>query len=82
MRGFAGSVAGQCIHDTPGRPVTAVPEGGILKFIDETRLAEAGTAGRTVANLAKPGRRTCAAGAAGDVGKADFFLNPTTRRLR
>jgi sugar/nucleoside kinase (ribokinase family) len=68
------SVIGLYILDVLGRPVTAIPPGGNVEFIEEIRLTVAGTAGGTVVDTAKLGLRSLAVGAVGDDEKADFVL--------
>jgi sugar/nucleoside kinase (ribokinase family) len=68
------SVIGLFILDVLGRPVTAIPEGGSVEFIEEIRLTVAGTAGGTVVDAAKLGLKSLAVGAVGDDEKADFVL--------
>lgn len=74
-RNFDVSVVGLYILDILGRPVTHIPTGGNVEFIDEIRLTVAGTAGGTVVDLAKLGLNCQAVGAVGDDEKADFVLN-------
>ncbi len=69
------SVVGLYILDILGRPVTAIPDGGNVDFIDEIRLTVAGTAGGTVMDLAKLGLNCLAVGAVGSDEKADFVLD-------
>lgn len=69
------SVVGLYILDILGRPVTAIPEGGNVDFIDEIRLTVAGTAGGTVMGLAKLGLDCLAVGAVGSDEKADFVMD-------
>ncbi len=73
-RRFDVSVVGLYILDILGRPVTAIPEGGNVGFIEEIRLTVAGTAGGTVIDLAKLGLNCQAVGAVGDDEKADFVI--------
>jgi sugar/nucleoside kinase (ribokinase family) len=68
------SVIGLYILDVLGRPVTRIPEGGNVDFIDEIRLTVAGTAGGTVVDTAKLGLKSLAVGAVGDDEKADWVL--------
>jgi len=68
------SVVGLYILDILGRPVTAIPDGGNVDFIEEIRLTVAGTAGGTVIDLAKLGLSCQAVGAVGSDEKADFVL--------
>lgn len=69
------SVVGLYILDILGRPVSAIPEGGNVEFIEEIRLTVAGTAGGAAVDCAKLGLRTAAVGAVGEDEKADFVLN-------
>jgi sugar/nucleoside kinase (ribokinase family) len=75
VSGFDVSVVGLYILDILGRPVTAIPEGGNVDFIEEIRLTVAGTAGGTVVDLAKLGLKCRAVGAVGSDEKADFVIN-------
>ena len=68
------SVIGLYILDVLGRPVTAIPDGGGVEFIEEIRLTVAGTAGGTVVDTAKLGLNSLAVGAVGDDEKADWVL--------
>ncbi|MFN0114221.1 MAG: hypothetical protein ACKVPY_06045 [Paracoccaceae bacterium] len=66
------SIIGLYTLDIPGRPVTRIPDGGGVEFIEEIRLTVAGTAGGTVVDTAKLGLRSLAAGAVGDDEKTDW----------
>lgn len=68
------SVIGLYILDVLGRPVTAIPDGGNVEFIEEIKLTVAGTAGGTVIDTAKLGLNCLAVGAVGDDEKADWVL--------
>ena len=68
------SVIGLYILDVLGRPVTRIPEGGNVEFIEEIRLTVAGTAGGTIVDTAKLGLKSLAVGAVGDDEKADWVL--------
>ncbi len=68
------SVIGLYILDVLGRPVSKIPEGGNVEFIDEIRLTVAGTAGGTAIDVAKLGLNSRAVGAVGDDEKADWVL--------
>ncbi len=68
------SVIGLYILDILGRPVTRIPDGGNVDFIEEIRLTVAGTAGGTVVDTAKLGLKSLAVGAVGDDEKADWVL--------
>lgn len=69
------SVCGAYILDIVGAPVTDIPPGGTRYFIDEIRLAVAGTAGGAAVPCARLGLRTLAVGAVGDDEKADWLLD-------
>ncbi len=69
------SVIGLYILDVLGRPVTKIPDGGNVEFIEEIRLTVAGTAGGTVVDAAKLGLNCLAVGAVGDDEKADWVLH-------
>ena len=68
------SVIGLYILDVLGRPVTRIPDGGNVEFIEEIRLTVAGTAGGTIVDTAKLGLKSLAVGAVGDDEKADWVL--------
>lgn len=74
------SVVGLYILDILGRPVSRIPDGGNVEFIDQIRLTVAGTAGGTVVDCAKLGLRALAVGAVGDDEKADFILDSLGRQ--
>jgi len=63
------------VLDILGRPVSEIPKGGDLAYIDELRLTVAGTAGGTIIDCAKLGLSTLAVGAVGDDEKADFVVS-------
>ena len=71
---FDATIVGLYILDVLGRPVTKIPDGGNVEFIEELRLTVAGTAGGTVVDCAKLGLKTLAVGAVGDDEKADFVI--------
>jgi sugar/nucleoside kinase (ribokinase family) len=73
------SVIGLYILDVLGRPVSRIPDGGNVDFIDEIRLTVAGTAGGTVVDTAKLGLKSLAVGAVGDDEKADWVLMALAR---
>jgi len=73
------SIIGLYILDILGRPVTHIPEGGNVEFIDQIRLTVAGTAGGTVVDVVKLGLDTLAVGAVGDDEKADFVIDTLGR---
>ncbi len=68
------SVIGLYILDVLGRPVSRIPDGGDVDFIDEIKLTVAGTAGGTIIDTAKLGLKSLAVGAVGDDEKADWVL--------
>jgi sugar/nucleoside kinase (ribokinase family) len=68
------SVIGLYILDVLGRPITRIPDGGGVDFIEDIRLTVAGTAGGTVIDTAKLGLKSLAVGAVGDDEKADWVL--------
>jgi len=65
---------GLYILDVLGRPVTSIPEGSGVEFIEEIRLTVAGTAGGTVIDAAKLGLNCAAVGAVGSDEKADWMM--------
>lgn len=68
------SVVGLYILDVLGRPITHIPPGASVEFIEEIRLTVAGTAGGTCVDVAKLGLDTLAVGGLGQDEKADFVL--------
>jgi len=74
IKKYDATILGLYILDVLGRPVTKIPDGGNVEFIDELRLTVAGTAGGTVVDCAKLGLKTLAVGAVGDDEKADFVI--------
>jgi sugar/nucleoside kinase (ribokinase family) len=71
---------GLTILDIAGRPVSRVPEGGGVAFIDEIRLNPAGTAAGAAMNAAKLGASTATVACLGVDEKGDFILD-VYRRL-
>jgi sugar/nucleoside kinase (ribokinase family) len=69
------SVIGLYILDVLGRPVSRIPEGGGVDFIEEIKLTVAGTAGGAIVDGAKLGLKSLAIGAVGDDEKADWILH-------
>ena len=69
------TVLGLYVLDILGRPVSKIPDGGNLAYIDELRLTVAGTAGGTIIDCAKLGVSTLGVGAVGDDEKADFVIS-------
>lgn len=80
MPKFDAVFVGLTILDIEGRPVTAIPEGGGVAFIDEIHLSPAGTAAGAVMNAAKLGISTAAVACVGTDEKGDFILE-VYRRL-
>jgi sugar/nucleoside kinase (ribokinase family) len=80
MPKFDAVFVGLTILDIEGRPVTSIPEGGAVTFIDEIRLSPAGTAAGAVMNAAKLGVSTAAVACLGRDEKGDFILD-VYRRL-
>jgi len=72
---YDATVVGLYVLDILGRPVSELPKGGDLAYIDELRLTVAGTAGGTIIDCAKLGLSTLAVGAVGDDEKADFVVS-------
>jgi len=60
------STLGLHIVDLLGRPVTEIPPGQGIAFLDEIRMTPAGTCAATAMNLAKLGLRTVTFGLVGD----------------
>jgi sugar/nucleoside kinase (ribokinase family) len=80
MPKFDAVFVGLTILDIEGRPVTSIPEGGAVTFIDEIRLSPAGTAAGAVMNAANLGVSTAAVACLGRDEKGDFILD-VYRRL-
>ena len=72
---YDATIVGLYVLDILGRPVSEIPKGGDLAYIDELRLTVAGTAGGTIIDCAKLGLTTLAVGAVGDDEKADFVVS-------
>jgi hypothetical protein len=72
---YDATIVGLYVLDILGRPVSEIPKGGDLAYIDELRLTVAGTAGGTIIDCAKLGLSTLAVGAVGDDEKADFVIS-------
>ncbi len=75
MPKFDAVFAGLTILDVAGRPVSAVPEGGNVAFIDEIRMNPAGTASGALMNAAKLGISCTTSACVGDDEKGDFIVN-------
>ncbi len=72
---YDASIVGLYILDVLGRPISKIPDGGNVEFIEELRLTVAGTAGGTIIDCAKLGLKTLAVGAVGNDEKADFVFS-------
>ena len=72
---YDATIVGLYVLDILGRPVSEIPKGGDLAYIDDLRLTVAGTAGGTIIDCAKLGLSTLAVGAVGDDEKADFVVS-------
>ena len=72
---YDASIVGLYILDVLGRPISKIPDGGNVEFIEELRLTVAGTAGGTIIDCAKLGLKTLAVGAVGNDEKADFVVS-------
>ena len=72
---YDATIVGLYVLDILGRPVSEIPKGGDLAYIDELRLTVAGTAGGTIIDCAKLGLSTLAVGAVGDDEKADVVVS-------
>jgi sugar/nucleoside kinase (ribokinase family) len=71
---FDAVFVGLTILDIAGRPVSAIPEGDGVAFIEEIRMNPAGTAAGAVMNAAKLGCATAAVACVGADEKGDFIL--------
>ena len=69
------SFVGLTILDISGRPVSAIPDGGGVAFIDEIRLNPAGTCAGALMNASKLGVKCSTAACLGNDEKADFILD-------
>jgi sugar/nucleoside kinase (ribokinase family) len=72
---FDAVFVGLTILDIAGRPVSKIPDGGGVEFIEEIRLNPAGTAAGAVMNAAKLGARTATAACLGHDEKGDLILD-------
>ena len=75
MAKFDAVFVGLTILDIAGRPVSKIPDGGGVVFIDEIRLNPAGTAAGAVMNAAKLGARTATVACLGADEKGDLILD-------
>ena len=80
MAKFDAVFVGLTILDIAGRPVSRIPDGGGVAFIEEIRMNPAGTAAGAVMNAAKLGVLTAAVACVGADEKGDFILD-VYRRL-
>jgi sugar/nucleoside kinase (ribokinase family) len=76
---FDAVFVGLTILDIAGRPVTAIPDGGAVAFIDEIRLNPAGTASGAVMNAAKLGISCATVACLGNDEKAEVILSAYQR---
>jgi sugar/nucleoside kinase (ribokinase family) len=72
---FDAVFVGLTILDIAGRPVSKIPDGGGVVFIEEIRLNPAGTAAGAVMNAAKLGARTATVACLGADEKGDLILD-------
>ena len=75
MAKFDAVFVGLTILDIAGRPVSKIPDGGGVVFIEEIRLNPAGTAAGAVMNAAKLGARTATVACLGADEKGDLILD-------
>ncbi|MBT4644662.1 MAG: sugar kinase [Deltaproteobacteria bacterium] len=75
MKKFDAVFVGLTILDISGRPVSGIPEGGDVGFIDEIKLNPAGTAAGALLNAAKLGASCTTAACIGKDEKGSFILN-------
>ena len=72
---FDAVFAGLTILDIAGRPVSSIPEGGGIAFVEEIRMNPAGTASGAVMNAAKLGVSCSTSACLGRDEKGDFIEN-------
>ncbi len=72
---FDAMFAGFTILDIAGRPVTGIPEGGGIAFLEEIRMNPAGTASGALMNAAKLGLKCSTSACVGDDEKGDFIIS-------
>jgi sugar/nucleoside kinase (ribokinase family) len=72
---FEAVFVGLTILDIAGRPVSKIPDGGGVVFIEQIRLNPAGTAAGAVMNAAKLGARTATVACLGADEKGDLILD-------
>lgn len=76
---FDAIFAGFTILDIAGRPVSSIPEGGGIAFVEEIRMNPAGTASGALMNAAKLGLSCSTSGCVGNDEKGDFIINQYER---
>lgn len=74
------STIGLHIVDILGRPVTEIPKGQGIAFLDEIRMTPAGTCAATALNLARLGHRTVTFGSVG-ADELGFWLRERLQRF-
>jgi sugar/nucleoside kinase (ribokinase family) len=79
MAKFDAVFVGLTILDIAGRPVTAIPEGGGIAFLDEIRMNPAGTAAGAVMNAAKLGISCATVACIGEDEKGAFIIDAYRR---
>ena len=72
---YDASFVGLTILDISGRPVSDIPDGGNVAFIDEIHLCPAGTCAGALMNAAKLGTKCRTVACLGDDEKKDFILD-------
>lgn len=72
---FDAVFAGLTILDIAGRPVSSIPDGGGIAFVEEIRMNPAGTASGAVMNAAKLGISCSTSACLGRDEKGDFIEN-------
>jgi len=75
MPKYDASFVGLTILDISGRPVSEIPEGGNVSFIDEIHLCPAGTCAGALMNAAKLGTKCTTVACLGNDEKGDFILD-------
>ncbi len=79
MPKFDAMFVGLTILDIAGRPVSKIPGGGGVEFIEEIRMNPAGTAAGAVMNAAKMGIKTATVACLGKDEKGDFIVDQYER---
>jgi sugar/nucleoside kinase (ribokinase family) len=75
MAKFDAVFVGLTILDIAGRPVSQIPDGGGVAFIEEIRMNPAGTAAGAVMNAAKLGASTATVACVGVDAMGDFIVD-------